>query len=89
MVGHDPKTFSTVARLLQEHVKDAQERCSAFEHRCWSPEFLASTKGEDRVASARWWWREVIEFIKSSRRCTVVAYAPTCLLDVLKIQVYF
>lgn len=61
-----PKTFSRVARLLLEHIKEAEERCSAFEHQCDAPDFLASMRGEDRAAAGRWWWREVIECIMSS-----------------------
>lgn len=62
MVKHDaPKTFSVVAKLLREHIKDAEHRCSAFEHQCDAPEFLASMRGEHREAAARWWWREVID----------------------------
>lgn len=66
MVSHAPKTFSAVARLLQEHVKESEDRCSALEHQCRGPEFRASMKGEDSVAAARWWWREVTECIHYS-----------------------
>eukprot|EP00752_Nemacystus_decipiens_P003472 g3207.t1 len=59
MGSHDAaKSFSAVARLVQANVKDAEDRCSAFQLQCGTGEFLASTRGEDRAAAARWWWRE-------------------------------
>ena len=83
MVSHDaPKSFTAVARFLQQHIKEAEDRCSAFEHQCNAPEFLAVTKGEHRAAAARWWWREVNKFFCYSHITYVEAFtAITSLLD--------
>lgn len=75
MVSHFPQRFSAVARRLQEHVAEAEDRCSAFENQCDAAGFRASVRGDDSVAAARWWWREVIERIYSSR---FMCMSPVC-----------